>query len=47
MVTLDDGTTVPFIIGANANSPLEGGAPPTPPSASQPKARVFWNIEQQ
>lgn len=46
MVTLDDGTTVPFIIGASGASPLEGGEPPTPPSAAQPKAKVYWNIEQ-
>ncbi|MDQ2075645.1 pilus assembly protein [Marinimicrobium sp. ABcell2] len=46
MVTLDDGSTVPFIIGASPNSPLEGSTPPTPGSAGQPKARVFWNVEQ-
>ena len=46
MVTLDDGTTLPFIIGADPDSPLEGGEPPTPGSASQPKAKVYWNIEQ-
>ena len=27
MVTLDDGTTMPFIIGADPNSPLEGLEP--------------------
>ncbi|MNZ75201.1 hypothetical protein D3C78_936740 [compost metagenome] len=46
LVTLDDGTTVPFCIGCSAESPLEGGEPPLPPSASQPKARVYWNVEQ-
>lgn len=46
MVTLDDGTTVPFIIGADGDSPLEGGEPPTPAAAAQPKAKVYWNIEQ-
>jgi len=46
MVTLDDGRTVPFLIGGDPNSPLEGGEPPLPATAAQPKARVFWNIEQ-
>ena len=27
MVTLDDGTTMPFLIGGEPNSPLEGGEP--------------------
>lgn len=45
LVTLDDGTTVPFCIGCS-DRPLEGSEPPLPPSAVQPKARVFWNIEQ-
>jgi type IV pilus assembly protein PilY1 len=46
MVTLDDGSLVPFIIGANPDSPLEGSPPSAPPSVSQPAARVYWNIEQ-
>ncbi|RJG11981.1 pilus assembly protein PilY [Pseudomonas cavernicola] len=46
MVTLDDGSTVPFLIGGDPNSALEGGEPPSPAVASQPKSRVFWNIEQ-
>lgn len=45
MVTLDDGTTVPFVIGANPDSPLEGSPPVTPPSLTQPTSRVYWNIE--
>lgn len=45
MVTLDDGTTVPFVIGANPDSPLEGSPPITPPSMTQPTSRVYWNIE--
>lgn len=44
-VMLDDGTVVPFCIGCKPNSPLEGGDPPTPPTAIQPKARVYWYIE--
>lgn len=46
LVTLDDGSTVPFCIGCSGASPLEGSEPPVPPTAAQPKARVFWNIEQ-
>jgi type IV pilus assembly protein PilY1 len=46
MVTLDDGSLVPFIIGANPDSPLEGSPPAAPPSVDQPAARVYWNIEQ-
>ncbi|WP_415755773.1 pilus assembly protein [Pseudomonas leptonychotis] len=45
MVTLDDGSTVPFVIGANPDSPLEGSPPVTPPSLTQPTSRVYWNIE--
>lgn len=45
MVTLDDGTTVPFIIGASPNSPLSGGDPPPPTSTVQPKGRVYWSIK--
>ncbi|WP_374438766.1 pilus assembly protein [Pseudomonas panipatensis] len=45
MVTLDDGSTVPFIIGGNASSPLEAGTPPPPPGSKQPKSWVYWNIE--
>lgn len=44
-VTLDSGKTVPFCIGCKGNSPLEGGEPPAPPSAIQPKARVYWYIQ--
>lgn len=46
MVTLDNGVTVPFLIGGSPTSPLEGGTPTTPPSASRPKGRVYWYIEQ-
>ncbi|MET0658688.1 MAG: PilC/PilY family type IV pilus protein, partial [Steroidobacteraceae bacterium] len=47
LVTLDDGTTVPFCIGCSPDSPLEG-VEPTPPASSvpvQPKSRVYWYIE--
>lgn len=44
MVTLDDGTTVPFVIGADPSSALEVRPPPAPDTATQPKARIFWNI---
>lgn len=47
VVTLDDGTTMPFVIGARPNSPLEGGASPNSLlSVTQPKGRVFWYLEQ-
>lgn len=45
MVTLDNGTTVPFIIGANPTSALQGGDPPSPSSVVRPKSRVYWNIK--
>ncbi|MDH4873341.1 pilus assembly protein PilY [Pseudomonas sp. BN515] len=45
LVKLDNGPTVPFCIGCGKDSSLEGGEPPAPPIAVQPKARVFWNIE--
>ncbi len=45
MVTLDNGQTVPFIIGASPTSALQGGDPPAPPSAIRPKSRVYWNIK--
>lgn len=44
MVTLDDGSTVPFIIGASPTSPLEGGVPPVPSVRERPKSRAYWNI---
>ncbi|MCY1345443.1 Neisseria PilC beta-propeller domain protein [compost metagenome] len=46
MVKLDNGVTVPFIIGASGDSPLESTTPEPPPGQTQPKARVYWNIEQ-
>lgn len=46
MVTLDDGTTVPFIIGARPDSPLEGAPPASPSTVVQPKSRVYWYIQQ-
>lgn len=46
MVTLDDGTTVPFLIGSKPTSPLEGSPPVSPVTVAQPKSRVYWYIEQ-
>lgn len=43
MVTLDDGSTVPFVIGSSKDSALEGSIPSSPSSLAQPKAWVFWN----
>jgi hypothetical protein len=47
MVTLDGSTTaVPFCIGCDPQSALQGSNPPPPPPLSQPKSRVYWQIEQ-
>lgn len=43
MVTLDNGTTVGFVIGANPNSPIEAKLrTPLSSAVSQPKSRVYW-----
>jgi type IV pilus assembly protein PilY1 len=44
MVTLDNGQTVPFLIGGETNSPLEGGEPIPSGLADQPKAQTYWYI---
>jgi type IV pilus assembly protein PilY1 len=44
-VTLDNGVTVPFIIGADASSPLEASLPAGPASGQQPKSLTYWFIE--
>lgn len=48
LVTLDDGRTVPFVIGASPNSPLEATQGGNAPSAgvTQPKSRVYWYVQQ-
>ncbi|OWL84564.1 pilus assembly protein [Halopseudomonas aestusnigri] len=46
MVQLDDGTTVPFIIGGDADSPLAGREPETPGTTAVPKSRIYWNLEE-
>jgi len=45
LVTLDDGTTVPFCIGCDATSPLEGKLPDSPSTGTQPKSLTYWYIE--
>jgi type IV pilus assembly protein PilY1 len=45
MVTLDDGQTVPFVIGASPNSPIEAKFPPVSGAGSQSRGRVYWYIE--
>jgi type IV pilus assembly protein PilY1 len=40
------GATVPFLIGGSPESSLQGKPPTTPITASQPKSRVYWNIQQ-
>lgn len=47
-VTLDDGSTVPFVIGARPTSGLEAGVTGSglTMSVNQSKARVYWYIQQ-
>ncbi len=45
-VILDDGTVVPFLIGGNPNSPLEGGSPTASSNYIAPKGRVYWHVKQ-
>lgn len=45
MVTLDNGKTVPFIIGSTPNSALQGATPPPPATVVRPKRRVYWKIK--
>lgn len=45
MVTLDDGSTVPFIIGASPDSALQGGDPVPASTVVRPRSRVYWNIK--
>jgi type IV pilus assembly protein PilY1 len=45
MVELDDGTVVPFIIGAVGDSPLEGSLPTPPTTGTQPKSLTYWLTE--
>ena len=46
VVTLDDGTTVPILIGGSASSPLEVTDPSVSTSFEQPTTRVYWHIDQ-
>ena len=45
MVELDDGTVVPFIIGAVGDSPLESSLPTPPTTGTQPKSLTYWLTE--
>jgi len=45
MVTLDDGNTVPFLIGGDPDSPIEGGEPTVTSAGTQSKGRVYWYIK--
>jgi type IV pilus assembly protein PilY1 len=44
MVTLDDGTTVPFCIGCDEDSGLQSDLPSGPSVGAQPKAVTYWYI---
>lgn len=46
LVKLDDGSTVPFLIGASPNSALESKIATSTSVIKQPKARVYWYIQQ-
>lgn len=46
LVTLDDGQTVPFVIGMDADSPLESYLPQSTASSLQLKGMVYWYIQQ-
>jgi type IV pilus assembly protein PilY1 len=45
MITLDDGSVVPFVIGADNDSPLESLLPSSPSSGTQPKSVTYWYSE--
>jgi len=44
-VILDNGSVVPFIIGADPDSPLQGRQPPETPTKKQSKSLTYWFIE--
>ncbi len=44
-VTLDNGTTVPFLLGGDPTSPLEGELPTATSSGLQPKSLTYWYIQ--
>jgi type IV pilus assembly protein PilY1 len=44
-VRLDNGVIVPFIIGADPDSPLEGSLPVPPSLSTLPKSITYWYIE--
>lgn len=46
LVVLDDGTTVPFIIGGDSSSPLAGREPDVTGTTAVPKSRIYWNLEE-
>ncbi len=45
MVTLDDGSTVPFVIGSSPESPIESASPTATGGGSMSKGRVYWYIQ--
>lgn len=45
MVTLDNGSSVPFCIGCSASSPLESKIPGVLSSTSRPTNRLYWYIK--
>jgi type IV pilus assembly protein PilY1 len=45
IVRLDDGREVPFVIGADPDSPLESKLPDPPSLGSKPKSLTYWYLE--
>ncbi len=45
MVTLDNGSTVPFIVGASSSSSLQGSNPIPSGTTKRGKGRVYWNVK--
>lgn len=45
IVKLDDGSMVPFCIGCDPDSPLQGSTPPAAGLGSQPKGRLYWFLQ--
>ncbi len=44
-VKLDDGSEVPFIIGSESDSPLQGNLPQATSPVNQPKGWTYWYVE--
>lgn len=45
VVTLDDGTTMPFVIGSTPDSPIESASPSASGGGTQSKGLVYWYLQ--